>query len=67
MHAGQVTSLEQVVAHYSSAPKAPFGHSELKPLHLSATEKRQLVAFLKTLTGPLQAPPGYLDAPATRR
>ena len=67
MHAGQVTSLEQVVAHYSSAPRAPFGHSELKPLHLSATEQRQLVAFLKTLTGPLQAPPGYLDAPATRR
>ncbi|HEX5972133.1 MAG TPA: cytochrome c peroxidase [Gemmatimonadaceae bacterium] len=67
MHAGQITTLEQVVAHYSSAPKSPFGHSELKPLHLSATEQRQLVAFLKTLTGPLQAPAGYLEAPATRR
>ena len=66
MHAGQFATLEDVVAHYSSAPKAPFGHSELKPLRLSDTEKRQLVAFLKTLNGPLQAPAGFLDAPAPR-
>ena len=67
MHAGQIASLEEVVAHYSSAPNAPFGHSELKPLRLSPAEQRQLVEFLKTLTGPLQAPAGYLEAPATRR
>jgi cytochrome c peroxidase len=67
MHAGQVATLEAVVAHYNEAPKAPFGHSELKPLRLSATEQRQLVAFLKTLSGPLQAPAGYLGAPVARR
>jgi len=63
MHAGQVATLDDVIAHYDAAPKAPFGHSELKPLKLSDTEKRQLIAFLKTLTGPLQAPAGYLDTP----
>ena len=67
MHAGQFATLEQVVAHYSSAPRAPIGHSELKPLHLSAAEQRQLVAFLRTLSGPTVAPPGYLEPPAPRR
>jgi cytochrome c peroxidase len=67
MHAGQVATLEDVITHYSNAPKAPFGHSELKPLRLSAMEQRQLIAFLNTLTGPLQAPKGYLDAPTTHR
>jgi cytochrome c peroxidase len=35
MHAGQYASLAEVIAHYSNAPAAPFGHSELKPLGLS--------------------------------
>jgi cytochrome c peroxidase len=63
MHAGQLASLEDVVRHYDSAPAAPFGHSELVPLRLSHDEQRQLVAFLRTLSGPLAAPPGYLQAP----
>lgn len=63
MHAGQIATLEDVIAHYNAAPKAPFGHSELKTLELSDSEKRQLIAFLKTLNGPLQAPAGYLEAP----
>ncbi len=67
MHAGQLATLAQVVTHYSAAPAAPFGHSELKPLRLSVDEQRQLVAFLSTLSGPLTAPPGYLTAPQTRR
>jgi len=67
MHAGQIASLEDVVSHYSSAPRAPFGHSELKTLRLSAAEQHQIVAFLRTLSGPLSAPAGYLDAPAVRR
>ena len=66
MHAGQLASLTDVLEHYSTAPRAPFGHSELKPLHLSLTERRQIIAFLGTLTGPLSAPPGYLDAPKLR-
>jgi cytochrome c peroxidase len=67
MHAGQFASLADVVAHYNRAPTAPFGHSELKPLHLSDEEQRQLMAFLQTLSGPLMAPAGYLETPPTRR
>lgn len=50
MHAGQFATLEQVLAHYNSAPPAPAGHSELEPLHLSATELNQLLAFLAALS-----------------
>jgi cytochrome c peroxidase len=66
MHAGQIATLEQVLDHYSEAPSAPFGHSELKPLRLSQEEKRQLIAFLRTLSAPLSAPVGYLAAPSPR-
>lgn len=51
MHAGQLATLSDVIAHYDRAPHAPAGHSELKPLRLSATERRQLEAFLHTLDG----------------
>lgn len=67
MHAGQLATLEDVVAHYDRAPRAPAGHSELEPLRLSARERAQLVAFLKTLTGPLSAPRGHLDPPGHSR
>jgi len=56
MHAGQLASLADVVAHYDAAPRAPFGHSELQPLRLGARERRQIEAFLRTLSGPLVAP-----------
>jgi cytochrome c peroxidase len=49
MHAGQIATLAEVIDHYDRAPKAPFGHSELKPLKLSAQERRQIEAFLRTL------------------
>ncbi len=49
MHAGQISTLADVVAHYSAAPAAPAGHSELRPLNLSEAERRQLLAFLATL------------------
>jgi cytochrome c peroxidase len=52
MHAGQFASLEQVVDHYSRAPRAPDGTSEIKPLRLDADERRQIVAFLHTLDEP---------------
>jgi cytochrome c peroxidase len=64
MHAGQLATLDDVVAHYDRAPAAPFGHSELRPLRLSAAERRQLVAFLRSLSGPLAAPAGHLAPPA---
>ena len=53
MHAGQLATLADVVAHYDRAPRAPAGHSELRPLRLSPGERRQLEAFLRTLSGPV--------------
>jgi cytochrome c peroxidase len=52
MHAGQLATLADVVAHYDRAPRAPAGHTELRPLRLSPDERRQLEAFLRTLSGP---------------
>jgi cytochrome c peroxidase len=56
MHAGQLATLDDVVAHYNAAPAAPAGHTELKPLQLNANEVRQLTAFLRTLSGGTSAP-----------
>ena len=50
MHSGQFATLEEVVDHYSSAPAAPSGETELHPLNLSERERQQLIAFLKTLS-----------------
>ncbi|ANT52277.1 cytochrome-c peroxidase [Mesorhizobium amorphae] len=49
MHAGQFSSLDEVVAHYSKAPASVEGTSEVHPLQLSERERAALVAFLKTL------------------
>jgi cytochrome c peroxidase len=51
MHAGQFSMLGEVVEHYNRAPKAPAGHTELEPLRLSAQERRQIEAFLRSLSG----------------
>ncbi len=50
MHAGQFATLDEVLAHYNAAPEAPGGHSELKPLTMSAEELADLEAFLRTLS-----------------
>ena len=63
MHAGQIATLDAVVAPYNKAPSAPAGHTELKPLNLNADEVRQLTAFLRTLSGGTSAPPELLRAP----
>ena len=49
MHAGQYATLDEVADHYSRAPPAVDGKTEIEPLNLSADERRQIVAFLKTL------------------
>ena len=67
MHAGQITSLDDVLAHYADAPTAPFGRSELVSIRLSPNERRQLVAFLGTLTGPITVPASYDKAGAARQ
>ncbi len=57
MHAGQIATLAEVVSHYDRAPATPAGHSELKPLTLSARERAQIEAFLRALSAPPTAPP----------
>jgi cytochrome c peroxidase len=63
MHAGQIASLADVLAHYNAAPEAPAGHSELRPLRLTLRELAQLEAYLRALTGPLAADPRHLGPP----
>jgi cytochrome c peroxidase len=63
MNAGQFETLADVLKHYNSAPEAPAGHSEIHPLNLSETETSQLIAFLKTLSGPLATSPEWLNSP----
>jgi cytochrome c peroxidase len=52
MHAGQLATLGDVLSHYDRAAPAPAGHSELRPLHLPDVERRQIEAFLRTLSAP---------------
>jgi cytochrome c peroxidase len=63
MDAGQFATLEEVLNHYNTAPKAPVGHSELEPLNLTQKEITQIIAFLKTLSAPLNADQKWLSAP----
>lgn len=58
MHAGQLTSMDEVLDHYNRAPASAVGHSELQPLGLTSAERRQIVAFLRTLdeTTPATSP-----------
>jgi cytochrome c peroxidase len=52
MHDGSLASLEAVIDHYDRGGEARPSRSDLiKPLGLSAEEKADLVAFLKTLVG----------------
>jgi len=64
MHAGQFTTLEEVLTHYNTAPEAPAGHSELEPLKLSDTQLAQIIAFLKTLDGAINADTKWLTNPS---
>jgi cytochrome c peroxidase len=66
MDAGQFATLEEVVAHYDRAPRAPLGTTELHPLTLSAAERRQLVAFLRALDAAPVATPASLLLPPLR-
>lgn len=52
MHDGSAKTLLDVVEHYDrgGAVKRPSLSNEIKPLNLTAAEKADLVAFLKTLT-----------------
>lgn len=63
MHAGQIATLAEVIAHYDRAPEAPAGHTELRPLKLSRKERAQLEAYLRTLDLPIDAEPWMLEPP----
>ena len=56
MHSGQIATLEDVVDHYSRAPEASAGHSELRGVIFTDRGRAALIAFLKTLDDPLSAP-----------
>lgn len=52
MHDGSLKTLEQVVEHYDKGgTKNPWLDKRMKPLHLTAQEKKDLVAFMKSLSG----------------
>lgn len=63
MRAEQFATFAEVLEHYNRAPAAAARHTELKPLGLTASELRQLEAFLRSLSGSLSAPAKYLAAP----
>jgi cytochrome c peroxidase len=55
MHDGSMRMLEEVVEFYNQgAGKSPHRDPRLKPLSLSPQEKRDLLAFLRSLTGDQQ-------------
>jgi hypothetical protein len=52
MHAGSVSKLENVLECYDrGGNRNPHLDAEVRPLHLTAAEKRSLVAFLRCLNG----------------
>ncbi len=60
MHTGQFEKLDQVLQHYSQ-PGFGIGHQELTPANFDEVQRRQLAAFLGTLTSEL-ADPRWLAA-----
>ena len=51
MHDGSLASLDEVLNHYMSGGKHPKGqHEKIIPIELSKQEKKQLLAFLGSLT-----------------
>ena len=62
-HAGQYTTLREVLEHYNRAEPGPFNHTEVRPLNFSDEQLAQLEAFLRSLSGPLAVDPELLDPP----
>jgi cytochrome c peroxidase len=55
MHDGSLATLEDVIEHYDRGGIAnPNLDEDIRPLHLTAAEKRALAAFLGALTGPIR-------------
>ena len=62
MHDGSLKTLNDVVDFYAGGGNSnPYLDKDIKPLHLSAQDRADLVAFLESLTGEMPAnagPPG---------
>lgn len=65
MHIGQFVTLDEVIEHYDRAAPTLIS-DELEPLGLTSAQKRSLVAFLRTLDGPLATEPALLRPPPRR-
>ena len=63
MHGGQIADLTAVMRHYNDAPTSMLSHNEAKPLGLRRVQLSQLVAFMRTLTAPLNVDTRWLAAP----
>ena len=51
MHDGSIETLEEVLNHYSNGGVGHFNQSEvIKPFTITTTERKDLIAFLKSLT-----------------
>ena len=51
MNAASISQAQEVIEHYDSGGKSAMNvHSLIRPLNLTDLEKKQLLAFLKTLT-----------------
>ena len=61
MHAGQFATLSEVLKHYQNPPLSRMGHSDLLKFKLTDEDLENLEAFLKTLTGPLNTEPEWLQ------
>lgn len=67
MHAGQINTLAEVIEHYNLAPVAMIGHNEAKSLDLNKKEKKQLEAFLHTLSGSIATDSKWLTRPINQQ
>ena len=65
MHDGSITTLEEVIEFYDRGGEPnPYLDPELRPLNLTAAEKRALLAFLRALSGEIRE--GALNAAEKR-
>ncbi len=69
MHDGQLATLDDVITFYNQGGGSRPGRDPLlKPLNLTAAEQKELVAFLRSLSGePLLIEPPTIPAYQTRR
>jgi cytochrome c peroxidase len=65
MHDGRFKTLKEVLEHYRS-PKHPTPATEIRPFFdMSADGEDAIIAFLASLSGPIDAPAAFLKRPLT--